>query len=167
MTASSELWHAQLAHASTATISQLIVITEGVTLPSCTHANTSNCYESCKLAKAHRQISHHSIPSAPGPWEKVFFDFLTLTPPAYNSDHFYLYFVCSWTNWHIAITMLNKDQLQVVCIIWNLANWAKTQMGATIKMLFSNNDISLGLLYILLAEDLGIQIMHLVHYADF
>ena len=44
----------------------------------------------------------------------------------------------------------------MVCIIYNLANWAKTQMGATIKMLFSNNDFLLGLLYILLAEDLGI-----------
>ena len=39
-------------------------------------------------------------------------------------------------------------------------------MGATIKTLFSNNDTSLGLLYTLLAEDLGIQIMHSAYYAN-
>ena len=54
----------------------------------------------------------------------------------------------------------------MVHIICNLANWAKTQMGATIKMLFSDNNSSLGLLYTLLAKDLGIQIMHSAHYAN-
>ena len=165
-TASSELWHARLAHASTAAINQLVVTAEGVALPPCTHVNASNRCEICKLAKAQRQISRRNIPPAPGPWEKVFFDFLTLTPPAYNGDRFCLHFVCSRTNWHVAVTMPNKDQIRVVRIIRNLANWAKTQMGATIKMLFSDNDSSLGLLYTLLAEDLGIQIMHSAHYAD-
>lgn len=165
-TAEAELWHARMAHASTAAIDHLTIATEGVSLPPCRHTNVSSRCETCRLAKAQRQISRRLVPPAQHPWEKVYFDFLNIKPTAYNGDRFCLHFVCSATNWHIAIPMPNKDQIRVVRVFRNLINWAKTQLNATIKLFFSDNDVSLGLDFRLLAEDFGVEIQDSARYAD-
>ena len=51
-TADAELWHACLAHASTAAVDHLTAATEGVSLPPCKHTNISARCEICNLVKA-------------------------------------------------------------------------------------------------------------------
>ena len=165
-TADAELWHARLAHAGTAAVDHLTAATEGVSLPPCQHTNVSVKCETCSLSKAQHQISHWSIPPAKRPWEKVYFDFFSISPTAYNGDRHCLHFICSSTGWHIAITMPNKDQIQVIRAFRGLVSWAKTQLNATVKVFFSDNDAVLGLDYTLFAQDEGIQILHSAWYAD-
>lgn len=62
-TADAELWHARLAHASTAAIDHLMVSAEGVSLPLCCHTQVSAKCETCRLAKAQCQISRRIIPT--------------------------------------------------------------------------------------------------------
>ena len=74
-----------------------------------------------------------------------------------------MHFICSSTGWHIAITIPNKNQIQ---IIRALVSWTKTQLNATVKVFFSDNDAVLELDYTLFAQDEGIQILHSAWYAD-
>ncbi|ODM16170.1 hypothetical protein SI65_08604 [Aspergillus cristatus] len=159
-TTDAELWHARLAHAGTAAVDHLTAATEGVSLPPCRHKNVSAKCETCNLAKSQRQISRRSIPPANTPWEKVYFDFFSNSPTAYNGDRFCLHFICSATGWHIAVTMPNKDQVRLIRAFKGLVSWAKTQLNTTVKVFFSDNDTSLGLAYALFAQDEGIQILH-------
>lgn len=165
-TADAELWHARLAHAGTAAVDHLTAATEGVSLPPCRHKNVSAKCETCNLAKSQRQISRRFIPPANAPWEKVYFDFFSNSPTAYNGDRFCLHFICSATGWHIAVTMPNKDQVRLIRAFKGLVHWAKTQLNTTVKVFFSDNDTSLGLAYTLFAQDEGIQILHSARYAD-
>ena len=155
-----------LTHARTAAVDHLTAATEGVSLPPCKHMNVSASCETCCLAKAQRQISRRTISPTNGPWEKVYFDFFSNSPTAYNGDHFCLHFVCSATGWHIAVTMPNKDQVRLIRAFKGMAYWAKTQLNAIVKIFFSDNDASLGLDYPLFAQDEGIQILHSAHYAN-
>ena len=134
-TADAELWHACLAHAGSTAVDHLTAATEGVSLPSCCHTNVSAKCKICNLAKSQHQISRWSIPTAKGPWEKVYFDFFSNSSTAYNGDRYCLHFVCSNTGWHIAITMPNKDQIQIIRDFKGLVYWAKTQLNATDKVL--------------------------------
>lgn len=165
-TADAELWHARLAHASTAAVDHLTASAEGVSLPPCKHKNISDSCEICKLSKAQRQISRRPVPPANKPWEKVYFDFFSVTPTGFNGDRYCLHFVCSCTGWQIAINMPNKDQIRFIRAIKGLVYWAKTQLNATIKCFFSDNDRSLGLAYSLFAEDEGIRTLFSSRYAD-
>ena len=56
--------------------------------------------------------------------------------------------------------MPNKDQILVLHAFKTLVYLVKTQFNVAIKVLFSDNDVSLGLDFALFAEDKGIQILH-------
>ena len=75
-------------------------------------------------------------------------------------------FICSNTGWHVRVTMPNKDQIQVLRVFKILVYLVKTQFNVAIKVLFSDNDVSLGLDFVLFAEDEGIQILHSACYAE-
>ena len=165
-TADAELWHARLAHASTAAVDHLTASAEGVSLPPCNHVNVSAKCETCRLAKAQRQISRRPIPPATKPWERVYFDYFSNSPTAYNGDRFCLHFICSATGWHIALTMPNTDQIRLIRAFKGLISWAHTQLGSAVKTFFSDNDRTIGLFARLFAEDEGIEIINSARYAD-
>src|SRR5699024_6148642 len=130
------------------------------------HTLSSSKCETCLLAKAQRQISRRPIPPASLPWEKVYFDFFSTKPTAYNGDRFCLHFICSATGWHVAITMPNKDQIRLVRAVKGLAHWAKAQCGTFVKSFFSDNDVALGMDFHFLSEDLGFEVLRTGRYAD-
>ena len=165
-TADASLWHARLGHASTAAIKHLTVAAEGVSLPPCRHSMASDKCETCLLAKSKRMISRRSIPPATNPWEKVYFDFFSMQPTAYNGDRSCLHFICSATGWHVAQTMPNKDQIRLVRAVNGLVHWAKAQFDVSIKAFFSDNDTALGMDFQFLSEDLGFEVLRSPRYAD-
>ena len=165
-TADASLWHVRLGHANTAAIQNLTVAADGVSLPPCKHTLSSTKCETCLLAKAQRQISRRPIPPASLPWEKVYFDFFSTQPSAYNGDRFCLHFICSATGWHVVLTMPNKDQIRLVRAVKGLAHWAKAQFGTSVKSFFSDNDVALGMDFHFLSEDLGFEVLRTARYAD-
>ena len=62
--------------------------------------------------------------------------------------------------------MPNKDQIRIIRAFKGLVQWAKTQLNSTTRTFFSDNDRSLGLDFDLLAQDLGLEILHSAPYAD-
>lgn len=165
-TADAERWHERLAHANTAAIDHLTVTADGVSLPPCTHkAISANC-ETCRLAKAKCQISRRSIPRADRLFEKLYFDFFSMKPMAYNGDRCCLLIVCSTTRWQSIKTMPDKDQYRIINAFREVVARAKNALNISVKTFFSDRDVSLGLDYTLFAQKYGIEILHSAHYVD-
>lgn len=165
-TANAQLRHLRLAHANTAAIDHLTVTTEGVALPPYTHkAISANC-ETCRLAKAKRRISRRPISRAFKPFEKLYFDFFSTKPPAYNGDRCCLLIVCSATRWQTIKTMPDKDQFRIVNAFREIIARTQAAWGHTVKILFSDRDGFLRVDYAQLTRDYGIEVQRSARYAD-
>ncbi|KAG2000757.1 hypothetical protein GB937_010867, partial [Aspergillus fischeri] len=120
--ATSERWHQRLAHLGDEAVQHLEEASIGAKVLSC---KRSIC-ETCRLAKAAKQISRTPRERSTEPFESVHFDLIPLHI-AHNGDRWVTHFVCESTGWHVVYTHPDKDQLNG--LIKQFIQWVKTQFG--------------------------------------
>ncbi|KAF7180240.1 hypothetical protein CNMCM7691_009407 [Aspergillus felis] len=127
----SERWHQRLAHLGDEAVQHLEEASVGAKVLSC---KRSIC-ETCRLAKAFKQISRTPRERETRPFGTVHFDLIQL-PIAHNGDRWITHFVCEATGWHVIYTHPGKDQLND--LIKQFIQWVETQFGVKPKKMFSD-----------------------------
>ncbi|KAF7174442.1 hypothetical protein CNMCM5623_007239 [Aspergillus felis] len=155
----SERWHQRLAHLGDEAVQHLEEASIGAKVLSC---KRSIC-ETCRLAKAFKQISRTPRERSTEPFGTVHFDLIQL-PTAHNGDRWITHFVCEATGWHIIYTHPDKDQLND--LIKQFIEWVQTQFGVKPKRMFSDRERTLGKEYIRDMMQKGIDIFHSTRYID-
>lgn len=157
--ATSERWHQRLAHLGDEAVQHLEEASIGAKVLSC---KRSIC-ETCRLAKAAKQISRTPRERSTEPFESVHFDLIPL-PIAHNGDRWVTHFVCESTGWHVIYTHPDKDQLNG--LIKQFIQWVETQFGLKPKKMFSDREPTLGNEYIRTMKSKGTEIYHSTQYID-
>jgi hypothetical protein len=155
----SERWHQRLAHLGDEAVQHLEEASVGAKVLSC---KRSIC-ETCRLAKAYKQIYRTPRERATEPFESVHFDMIPMTL-AHNGDRWATHFVCESTGWHVIYTHPSKDQLND--LINKFIAWVMTQFSVRPKRMFSDREPTLGGEYIRTMQTDGTEIYHSTRYID-
>lgn len=155
----SERWHQRLAHLGDEAVQHLEEACIGAKVLSC---KRSIC-ETCRLAKAYKQISRTPRERSVEPFATVHFDMIQMSI-AHNGDRWATHFVCESTGWHVIYTHPGKDQLND--LIKQFVKWVKTQFGVKPRKMFSDREQTLGNEYIDTMRRKGTEIYHSTRYID-
>lgn len=141
-TVSARLMHHRLGHPSDEAIEHLTEASRDTRVA----GKMEEVCEVCRLSKAHKVVSRRTPDPASYPFQKAHFDLIT-HKPAYNSDHFILHFIDSYSNYHKVYTFPDKGAINTA--IMYFVNWVKNTFKLDIQVLQADGEKATAVPFIL------------------